>query len=421
VKPHPPCPPPPRTSQESGLLNATDGAAVEVVGSFNYMNGGTKTAPAVTLVDTPFSAQWGGFPFDTGSHPFARIINETRDGVTAVLLNTSALPGMVYYTASPPAVRMTLFTALPANASERLAALARDGLRWDGVDSGKRHISMHHPRPYALVPPAPIVSARSVTPVRLPTSDVANTPMVIPGVGGAQPITFYVATNGNDSNDGSSPSSPFATVQRALAAVSAALSKTPGSPVSVFFRNGTYFLGSTVTLDATVSGTAGAPVTFARDPALPPDPAGLQDVIWSAGGVAVTKWGCVAEPPSDGKPPYAPYGLCGSNVFSNVTVDPANIDLFPTEAYWVSVRAPRVQVARRVACCTLPVHRLWLGSPAQLSRAPRVLSRGCAGPVPPAARPHARGAQRVPHVGASSHPSLAVPVAAAVCLHVVRL
>lgn len=46
---------------EAGLFNATRAAGVEIVGAFNYANGSNKSAPAITIVDTPMSIQWGGY------------------------------------------------------------------------------------------------------------------------------------------------------------------------------------------------------------------------------------------------------------------------------------------------------------------------------------------------------------------------
>lgn len=89
---------------ESGMMNITKAAAVEFVGAFNYMNGKHKSRPAISITDSPVSLQWGGFPFERGSHPFERIIYETRSsqGVTKVLLNTTRAPGIFVYPAAPP-------------------------------------------------------------------------------------------------------------------------------------------------------------------------------------------------------------------------------------------------------------------------------------------------------------------------------
>src|ERR1700691_5563641 len=58
-------------------------------------------------------------------------------------------------------------------------------------------------------------------------------------------VTFYVATNGNDRNQGTSPRRPVATLARAQQLVRAALRRNPG-PITVDVAGGTYYLRSTL-------------------------------------------------------------------------------------------------------------------------------------------------------------------------------
>ena len=76
---------------------------------------------------------------------------------------------------------------------------------------------------------------------------------------------FYVATNGNDENDGSIDA-PFATVSRAAEAVSTLKSADayPSEGMNVYIRGGEYNLNTlgTVTLTSENSGEEGAPVVY---------------------------------------------------------------------------------------------------------------------------------------------------------------
>lgn len=88
----------------------------------------------------------------------------------------------------------------------------------------------------------------------------------------AKPLTFYVATSGNDSWSGklSAPNKirsdgPFLTVARARDAVRQERERTKGlrTPVTVFIRGGEYFLGETLVLTPDDSGTKECPITYA--------------------------------------------------------------------------------------------------------------------------------------------------------------
>src|ERR1700722_2310961 len=60
-------------------------------------------------------------------------------------------------------------------------------------------------------------------------------------------VTFYVATNGNDRNNGTSLRQPVATLARAQQLVRAALRRNPG-PITVDVAGSTYYLRSTLNL-----------------------------------------------------------------------------------------------------------------------------------------------------------------------------
>jgi hypothetical protein len=73
-------------------------------------------------------------------------------------------------------------------------------------------------------------------------------------------VTFYVATNGNDRNNGISPRRPVATLARAQQLVRAATRRNPG-PITVDVAGGTYYLRSTLNFTNADSGTSRSPVT----------------------------------------------------------------------------------------------------------------------------------------------------------------
>ena len=91
---------------------------------------------------------------------------------------------------------------------------------------------------------------------------------------------FYVATNGDDSWPGTL-SQPFRTVDHARLAVQALKGQVSGRTITVFIRNGTYFLPSTWTFTSLDSGTATTPILYANYP-------GESPVI--SGGQLLTGW-----------------------------------------------------------------------------------------------------------------------------------
>ena len=97
---------------------------------------------------------------------------------------------------------------------------------------------------------------------------------------GAAPADFYVATNGNDAAAGTL-AAPFATLDRARAAVQALKQRARATPIVVMVRGGTYFLKSTLRFTADDSGSAQAPVVYQAYP-------GETPVI--SGGRQVTGW-----------------------------------------------------------------------------------------------------------------------------------
>ncbi|MDX6765214.1 MAG: discoidin domain-containing protein [Candidatus Methylacidiphilales bacterium] len=78
-------------------------------------------------------------------------------------------------------------------------------------------------------------------------------------------ITLYVAPNGSDSNDGSI-GAPFLTLEKARNTLRALPRPLPAGGAMVYLRGGTYTRTSTFTLNATDSGSSGAPVVYAGYP-----------------------------------------------------------------------------------------------------------------------------------------------------------
>ncbi|WP_371539807.1 right-handed parallel beta-helix repeat-containing protein [Streptomyces sp. NBC_00466] len=77
--------------------------------------------------------------------------------------------------------------------------------------------------------------------------------------------TFFVATNGKDSNRGTK-AAPFATLEKARDVIRTWRRSAPGraaQPVTVFLRGGTYRRTRSFTLEAQDSGAPGRPVTYA--------------------------------------------------------------------------------------------------------------------------------------------------------------
>lgn len=84
---------------------------------------------------------------------------------------------------------------------------------------------------------------------------------------GAPPAgtTLYVAPTGNDRNPGSE-SRPFATLARAKDAVREMTKASKDTPITVLFREGTYYHASAVVFDAADSGSEHRPVTYRAYP-----------------------------------------------------------------------------------------------------------------------------------------------------------
>ena len=80
----------------------------------------------------------------------------------------------------------------------------------------------------------------------------------------ADEATFYVATNGDDNNNGSEQK-PFATLHKARDAVRD-LKRTAGTPIKVLVRSGTYYLDESLVFGPEDSGTATAPIVYAAYP-----------------------------------------------------------------------------------------------------------------------------------------------------------
>jgi hypothetical protein len=99
---------------------------------------------------------------------------------------------------------------------------------------------------------------------------------------------FYVAPNGNDNwsgrLDAPNPSrndGPFATLEHARRAVQSMRKSRRNAPIVVMLRGGTYFLGETLKLNSSDSGSADAPVVYEAYP-------GEKPVV--SGGKLITGW-----------------------------------------------------------------------------------------------------------------------------------
>lgn len=335
---------------------------------------------AWTVVDTPLSFQWGGFPFDTGSHPFTRIINESHGSDTRVLFNTSTVPGVQTFPASPPAKRMALYVGLP-QAQESLTQLEKAGLRWS---EGSSQVETRAGDVIAARYLAGVPSAK-IAPIHRGLALTGGQGMQGSAAGHAQtyrqdtlpllhaeagaPVTFYLSPDGNDTWSGSSSSvdnsttpvtGPWASPARAQAAVQAALAQGAAG-AQVYLANGTYYLLEPLVLGAADSGTGSAPgsrVLWSRDPALPPLPAGQPTDVILSGGALPQAWGAyspdavelsvsVSRPPPPPKSPWSckidpnggnsPYGICSASF--NPPPGASNSGVGPTEMYWAPGRA----------------------------------------------------------------------------------
>lgn len=97
-----------------------------------------------------------------------------------------------------------------------------------------------------------------------------------------QPVTYFVATNGSDTNPGTSDA-PFATVTKARDAVRAAGQKG----VTVYIRGGEYDLTTPVTFTSADSGTASAPNIYTNYPNESPVFRGSKPVLTKSGDLGL--------------------------------------------------------------------------------------------------------------------------------------
>ncbi len=113
--------------------------------------------------------------------------------------------------------------------------------------------------------------------------------ITIVSLAACEPVTFYVATNGNDAWSGkqrepnpAATNGPFATLIAARDAIRAL--KADGGlqqPVEILVREGTYYLSEPLRLSAPDSGTFDCPITYKAFP-------GEQPIL--SGGKVITGW-----------------------------------------------------------------------------------------------------------------------------------
>ncbi len=85
-----------------------------------------------------------------------------------------------------------------------------------------------------------------------------------PGTAKRTDLTFYVAANGSDRNPGTRER-PLATLGRAQELVRSLKAHAPGA-ITVYVREGTYYLGKPLVFGPADSGTPTAPITYAAYP-----------------------------------------------------------------------------------------------------------------------------------------------------------
>lgn len=85
--------------------------------------------------------------------------------------------------------------------------------------------------------------------------------IILAGVAAAAPVELYVSTAGNDSNAGTLEA-PFATLQRAQAAVRGHLAAGTKDDITVLVREGVYYLETPLTFTAADAGADGQQVTY---------------------------------------------------------------------------------------------------------------------------------------------------------------
>ncbi|MDF2713220.1 MAG: hypothetical protein K0R28_145 [Paenibacillus sp.] len=128
---------------------------------------------------------------------------------------------------------------------------------------------------------------------------------------------YYVATNGSDSNSGTSVSAPLLTIQKAVEKVRADKAANPNRDYKVLIRGGTYYLESPITLDSGDGAADGYSIVYAGYPGDP------LPVI--SGGVPLTgTWVAHSDPDRSNmwKLPIAALGS-GSWYFRQLFVDGA--------------------------------------------------------------------------------------------------
>lgn len=100
-----------------------------------------------------------------------------------------------------------------------------------------------------------------------------------------QPITYFVATTGSDSNPGTSDA-PFATITKARDKISAAGQKG----VTVYVRSGEYDLAAPVTFTSADSGTASAPNIYTNYPGESPVFKGSRSITTTVGDAGIKNY-----------------------------------------------------------------------------------------------------------------------------------
>ncbi|WP_158844690.1 right-handed parallel beta-helix repeat-containing protein [Streptomyces sp. NRRL WC-3742] len=93
-------------------------------------------------------------------------------------------------------------------------------------------------------------------------------------------VNLYVATDGDDDNEGTSEAQAFLTPVRAQTAAREA--SAAGSAVHIWVRGGTYYLAATLSFSAADSGSASAPVTYSAYPG--------EKVVLSGGRAVRSGW-----------------------------------------------------------------------------------------------------------------------------------
>ena len=92
--------------------------------------------------------------------------------------------------------------------------------------------------------------------------------------------TFYIATNGNDTNPGTKDA-PFLTLERARKAIRELKEKHDKAPVTIYLREGTYPIHQTVVFGPDDVFADTAPITFRSFP-------GEKAIL--SGGKPITNW-----------------------------------------------------------------------------------------------------------------------------------